>query len=99
MNKLPVPLAFDWNEGNRNKNIIKHNVQFKESEEIFFKEPLRIFPDITHSIKEKRFLALGVTNQQRKLAIAFTIRDNKIRVISARDQNRKERNKYENQKS
>lgn len=95
MTKLPVPLAFDWNEGNRNKNLIKHNVQFKECEEIFFNEPLNIFSDLVHSIKEKRFLAYGKTNNLRKLAVVFTIRNEKIRVISGRDMNKKERSKYE----
>ena len=47
--------------------------------------------DTAHSAKEKRFKALGKTNKGRLLFISFTIRKNKIRVISPRDQDREER--------
>ena len=89
--KLPVPLAFDWDQGNLEKNWKKHKVHFKEAEEIFFNKPLKIFPDKKHSTKEKRFLALGFTNSRRRLTIIFTIRENIIRIISVRDQSKKER--------
>lgn len=93
--KLPVPLSFDWDKGNTDKNWIKHQVHFKEAEEVFLNKPLKIFSDKRHSIKEKRFQALGITNNRRNLTIFFTIRNSMIRVISARDQNKKERRKYE----
>ena len=95
MTKLPVPLVFDWNEGNRDKNLIKHNVQFKESEEVFFNEPIKFLIDKKHSQKENRFFALGLTNKKRKLIISFAFRGKKIRIISARDQSKKERRLYE----
>jgi len=93
--KLPAPLFFDWDKGNLDKNWLKHRVHFKETEEIFFNQPLKIFPDRGHSKKEKRFMAYGITNKFRKLVAFFTIRDKKIRIISVRDQNRKERSIYE----
>lgn len=87
--------GFDWDEANKTKNWIKHKVSAKECEEIFFNEPLITFRDNIHSWKEKRYKALGITIKGRRLHITFTIRDNKIRVISARDQSRKERKLYE----
>ena len=93
--KLPTPLSFDWDKGNLDKNLKKHKVYFKEAEEIFFNKPLKVFPDRNHSLREKRFAALGATNRKRKLTIVFTLRGEKIRVISARDQSRKERSEYE----
>ncbi len=42
---------------------------------------------------------IGKTDRQRLLFLAFTIRENKIRVVSARNQNRKERRKYEETKT
>lgn len=92
--KLPVPLSFDWDKGNVDKSWKKHKVHFKEAEEVFLNRSLKIFPDIKHSIIEKRFQALGVTNNRRKLAIFFTIRNRRIRIISARNQNKKEGRKY-----
>ena len=95
MKRLPIPLSFDWNKGNIDKNWKKHRVHFKEAEEVFFNKPLRIFPDIKHSGKEDRFVAFGKTNQKRKLTIIFTLREEKIRIISARNQSKKERGEYE----
>ena len=83
--------GFDWDKGNLNKNRLKHNVSSKECEEIFYNKRLVINYDKTHSRIERRFQALGVTDNRRLLFIAFTIRNNKIRVISARDPNKKER--------
>jgi len=92
--KLPVPLSFDWDKGNISKNWEKHRVYFREVEEVFQNKPLKIFPDKQHSVVEKRFQALGITNRHRNLSVIFTIRNKKIRIISARDQNKRERRKY-----
>lgn len=95
MKILPKPIAFEWNKGNINKNLKKHNVTDKETEEVFGNKPLKIFKDIKHSEKEQRFVAYGITDFDRSLTIVFTIREEKIRVISARNQNKKERRIYE----
>ena len=84
--------GFDWDEGNFNKNWIKHQVANGECEEVFFNLPLLLHPDPAHSQTERRYYLLGQTNAARRLFIAFTLRDNKIRVISARDMSEKERN-------
>lgn len=86
--------GFDWDDGNRSKNKIKHDVDTFEAEEIFFNIPLILLDDVKHSQEESRYHALGQTNQGRELHITFTIRDNKIRVISARNMHRKERKTY-----
>lgn len=90
--------GFDWNKANIDKNWIKHRVRVKECEEVFFNEPLIVFEDEKHSGKEKRYGVFGQTNNQRELTIIFTIRKNKIRVISARDQSQKERKSYDQKK-
>lgn len=86
--------GFEWDEGNIEKNWLKHKVLHIECEQIFFNVPLIIADDVKHSEKEKRWFALGRTEQGRKLFIVFTIRKNSIRVISARDMNKKEKRKY-----
>lgn len=95
MKILPKPIAFEWNKGNINKNLKKHNVTDREAEEVFRNKPLFINKDTRHSDKEARFQALGKTNKGRLLFISFTIRKNKVRIISARDMSRKERREYE----
>lgn len=95
MGKKFRPLAFDWDKNNKDKNWVKHKVDFRECEQVFLNRPFKIFPDRRHSQKELRFLSFGVTNKGRKLTIIFTLRNQKVRIISARNQNRKERGVYE----
>ncbi len=86
--------GFEWDKGNKNKNWIKHNVSVNECEEVFFNVPFVVSIDYKHSTTENRFYALGYTNLDRELFIVFTIRNGKIRVISARDMNKKEKEVY-----
>jgi len=86
--------GFEWDEGNSLKNHVKHQVSKVECEQVFFNEPLIVHDDLKHSQNEKRWFLLGNTDLQRLLFIVFTIRNNLIRVISARDMNKKERKIY-----
>lgn len=88
-------ISFNWDKGNLDKNWIKHKIKNNEIEEIFFNEPLLIFEDMIHSQKERRFYALGKTRVEKKLFVSFTMREGKIRPISARSINIKERRIYE----
>ncbi len=88
--------GFEWDDGNREKNQLKHNVSTRECEEIFFNQPLIILDDTKHSKDEQRYVAYGMTDEGRKLMVFFTVRKSKFRVISARDMHRKERAFYEN---
>jgi uncharacterized DUF497 family protein len=86
--------GFQWDEGNLDKNWYLHQVTNGECEELFFNLPLIIASDTKHSHQEQRFYALGRTDINRWLFIAFTIREELIRVISARDMNDRETRKY-----
>jgi uncharacterized DUF497 family protein len=90
-------VGFEWDSGNSRKNEVKHSVTQVEIEEVFFNTPLFISSDDKHSESERRYLALGKTNYARELTVIFTLRQGAtlIRVISARDQHRKERSIYE----
>jgi uncharacterized DUF497 family protein len=90
-------VGFDWDEGNKQKNWEKHQVDYRECEEVFFNQPLLINEDTKHSTQEKRYHVLGRSDTGRTVILVFTIRNNKIRVISARDQSKKERKIYEQQ--
>jgi len=73
----------------------KHGVTASECKQIFFNHPLVSGKDLKHSKQEYRYYALGHTDGRRHLFVVFTIRNRLIRVISARDMNRKERKVYE----
>ena len=87
--------GFQWDEGNLPKNWEKHGVTHLEVEQVFFNEPLIVEDDVKHSQDEPRWYGLGITDAKRMLMVVFTIRSSEIRVISARDMNRKERRIYE----
>jgi uncharacterized DUF497 family protein len=88
-------IGFDWDERNLDKSYQKHGISPEESEEVFLDENLKVLPDFKHSQKEKRLIALGKTFKGKILFVVFTIRRKKIRVISARSANKKERKYYE----
>jgi hypothetical protein len=87
-------VGFDWDEANVQKNWARHMVTPEESEDIFFREPLVVRSDVRTSKREKQYYALGQTGSGRRLFIAFTVRGQLIRVISARDMNRNETETY-----
>ena len=87
-------VEFEWDEGNIGKNK-KHNVEDKEAEEVFLDERKKIFKDRLHSGGEERFRVIGKTKKGRLLFVVFTKRKNKIRIISARNINKKEVYLYE----
>ena len=93
--RLLACTGFDWDEGNLLKNWEKHGVTVAECEQVFFNRPLLARCDESHSSAENRYYLLGKADSGRGLFMVFTIREEHIRVISARDQSRKERRSYE----
>ena len=89
--------GFEWDEGNARKSAEKHGVSQAEAEQVFLNEPLLIVEDPGHSQSEPRFHALGKTDRGRRLHMTFTLRAEatRIRVISARDMHRKERQRHD----
>lgn len=92
---MPDVLTFEWDEGNSSKSWIKHKVSIEEQEQVFFDKDKRAFKDTKHSHIEERFILFGKTKKGRTLIIAFTIRNEKIRCISARPMNKRELALYE----
>jgi|SRR5690606_7002384 len=91
---LAAATGFDWDAGNAAKNWEGHAVTQAECEMVFFRQPLILAPDLAHSASEARYYALGQTPMGRLLFVVFTLRGTLIRIISARDQSRREREVY-----
>ena len=92
MDLFKRPLSFEWDRGNQEKNWVKHRVSREECEEIFFDAHKRLLPSPNKGdLAEARHLIVGRTRAGRILFIVFTMREDNIRVISARDLNKKER--------
>lgn len=92
---IKEPIKFEWDKGNIGKNEKSHGITEKEAEEPFFDKKKRTFKDRVHSGTEERFRVIGKTKEKRLLFVVFTMRKGKIRIISARDVNRKEVFLYE----
>ncbi len=87
--------GFQWDEGNSEKNWLEYKVSKTEREQVFFNHPLVVPHDSEHSDKdETSFCLLGQTDWGRFLFIIFSIRDEAIRVISARDMSKREKRTY-----
>jgi len=86
--------GFEWDDGNSAKNEAKHGVTDREAEEIFFNKPLVVALS-SKGGREIRYVALGKTYGSRLLTVVFTVRANRVRVISARPMSRNERKVYE----
>src|SRR5687767_8806957 len=87
-------LGFEWDAENSGKNEKKHGVTDREAEEVFFNEPILIARSAGGG-DEVRYAALGKTLGARLLTVIFTLRDKRIRVISAGPMGRSEREIYE----
>jgi uncharacterized DUF497 family protein/predicted DNA binding CopG/RHH family protein len=85
VDELSQAKGFDWDEWNAPKIWEKHSVSQAECEQVFFNEPLVVAGDAKHSEEERRYYLLGMTDQGRLLFLVFTLRADRIRVITARD--------------
>ena len=86
--------GFKWDKWNIDKSYKKHGITPNESEEAFLDEKAIILRNIKHSNKEKRYSLIGKITSNKLLFIVFTLRENNIRIISARKANKKERSNY-----
>lgn len=87
--------GFEWDTYNSEKIRARHGVTPVECEQVFFNRPIVVGDDVRHSASENRFYSLGQTDSHRPLFLVFTVRNEKMRVISARDMNKKERGVYQ----
>lgn len=93
MYNVHMKVKFTWDEAKNQENIKKHGVSFREASTIFFNFPLEVFYDPDHSKSEDRYIAIGISDQERALLVVHC-EDRKgmeVRIISARKATRRER--------
>ena len=89
-------LTFEWDSQKAKSNIKKHGVSFEDASTAF-RDPLSLtIDDPLHSTGEDRIVLIGMSHKGRLLVVIHTERGNNIRIISAREATKKERNSYEN---
>jgi hypothetical protein len=88
-------MEFEWDPNKAALNLERHNVSFPEAATVF-DDPLSVaVPDPDHSIEEQRYLIVGSSHRGRLLIVAYTERGEDIRIITARELTRKEKEAYE----
>jgi uncharacterized DUF497 family protein len=88
-------IEFEWDPEKAERNLRKHDVSFVEAATVL-RGPLGItIFDPDHSRDEDRYLTVGISSRGRAVMVAHTDRGDTVRIISARELTRAERNAYE----
>ena len=89
-------MRFEWDNAKADQKLLKHGITFNEAQTVF-DDPFYVdFYDPDHSENEEQYLIIGTSNQGRLLIVSYTERGDAIRLISARELTRSERDAYEN---
>lgn len=88
-------MKFEWDPQKADSNQKKHGVSFQEAASVLGDALSITYPDPDHSVKERRFITVGMSRLGRVLMVAHTDRRGNIRIISARKTTRQERRYYE----
>lgn len=88
-------MEFEWDEAKNRSNLEKHGVDFADAAAVFA-DPLHLtMPDDRFSYGEQRYIIIGSVDE-RMHVVVYTVRDEVIRIISARKANMRERSRYGN---
>lgn len=85
--------AFEWDETKRGANVAKHGIDFVDAVQVFG-DPRQLTYRSSHHSGEERFVSIGAVHG-KLIAVVFTQRANKVRIISARAARRVERELYD----
>jgi uncharacterized protein len=89
-------LQFEWDTQKAAVNLASHHVSFDEASSVFRDQLAQDLVDDEHSTPdEERRILIGMSDEGRLLLVCFTVRDDRIRIISARRATRHERMSYE----
>jgi len=88
-------IVFEWYPPKAQSNLEKHKVSFQEASTIFADKNILELPDREHSENELRYIGVGRSDQGRLLFVNFTVRSDRVRIISARQTRSWERTEYE----
>jgi uncharacterized DUF497 family protein len=97
-------MQFEWDKAKAIANFKKHKVSFDEASTVFNDPLAHIFDDEKHSTEEHREIIIGYSIINRLVLVYFIERnEDVIRIFSARQPTKNERQDYEenasNQKS
>ncbi|AKG21463.1 BrnT family toxin [Calothrix sp. 336/3] len=88
-------MRFEWDENKAESNFLKHGIQFEEAVTVFADPYLMFTEDSSHSQGEEREWAIGEMEDGSIVVVVFTMRGERIRIISARKATKRECQEYE----
>jgi uncharacterized protein len=88
-------MRFEWDESKAKSNAEKHGLTFEEAVTVFADPYLLFTEDTKHSEGEEREWAIGEVENGSIAVVIFTMRDENIRIISARPATKREIKEYE----
>ncbi len=88
-------MELEWDEEKNVVNLQKHGISFEEAATVFGDPLSDTFDDPDHSAEEYRFITKGTSEKGRLLVVAHTDREDRVRIISARELTKQERRNYE----
>jgi uncharacterized protein len=91
-------MQFEWDPEKDQQNQLKHGVSFEEGSTVFGDPFALTIDDPDHSAEEDRFLTTGYSTRQRLIIVAHADREERVRVISAREVTATERQVYEEER-
>jgi uncharacterized DUF497 family protein len=88
-------MDFEWQPEKAGQNLRKHKVSFQEAATVFADPLAYTFPDPEHSRGEARWLTYGWSDRRRLLAVCHLEHNERVRIVSAREATKRERQIYE----
>jgi len=83
---------FEWAEAKARSNRLKHGVDFADAASVLADELAITIAD--EELEEERYVTIGMDALGRLLVGVYTLRDDRIRLLSARRATRRERGEY-----
>ena len=84
------PVLFEWDENKRRSVLERHGIDFEDAVQIFDGP---VWETVSPRTGEQRWLAIGVVNGI-EIAVVYTIRNSRRRIITARRAGKDERRDY-----
>ena len=90
-------VIFEWDNQKAIANLHKHDLSFESACEVFFDPFLVVLEDVESVGEELREKLIGMTRDWRIVLVVYVMREDRVRLISARDTTSMERKQYEDQ--
>jgi len=91
-------VRFEWDRKKDIANFRNHGIAFDEAKTVFYDENAIEFYDQDHSLREDRYLMIGLSSKLRILPVSYTVSGGKdedvIRIITSRKPTRNEQEIY-----